>query len=101
MRGVLLRQPPLLSVAGARRQQTCCRAATSTERASPRIMTLRRRALVSGERAPASHLGGMIMSSRLCRMSLAVLAAWLALAGRAAAVAPEIRDEGKFFSPEA
>lgn len=33
--------------------------------------------------------------------SFATLALALALAGRAAAVAPEIKDEGKFFSPEA
>jgi uncharacterized membrane protein YgcG len=38
--------------------------------------------------------------SRLSR-SVLVAAAWLVLAGRAAAVAPEIKDEGKFFSPEA
>jgi uncharacterized membrane protein YgcG len=41
------------------------------------------------------------MFRRTCFMSSAVLAAWLVLAARAAAVAPEIRDEGKFFSPEA
>jgi TPM domain len=41
------------------------------------------------------------MSRRVHCLSLSVLAAWLALAAPAGAVAPEIRDEGKFFSPEA
>ncbi len=38
--------------------------------------------------------------SRLGRVAV-VVAAWLAFLGRAGAVAPEVRDEGKFFSPEA
>jgi uncharacterized membrane protein YgcG len=41
------------------------------------------------------------MSRRVCLWTFGVLAAWLALGARAVAVAPEIRDEGKFFSPEA
>ena len=41
------------------------------------------------------------MSRRVRWMRWSVLAAWLALAGWAGAVAPEIRDEGKYFSPDA
>ena len=41
------------------------------------------------------------MSRRLHCLSLSILSAWLVLVGPAAAVAPEINDEGKFFSPEA
>jgi uncharacterized membrane protein YgcG len=43
--------------------------------------------------------GGFAMSS--LGRSAVIVVAWLALVGRAAAVAPEIRDEGKFFSADA
>jgi uncharacterized membrane protein YgcG len=36
-----------------------------------------------------------------CAVSISVLLIWAAAAGPAAAIAPEIKDEGKFFSPAA
>jgi hypothetical protein len=46
-------------------------------------------------------LGGIAMFCRVRSTGMLVLAVALAVAARAHAVAPEIRDEGKFFSPEA
>jgi hypothetical protein len=57
-------------------------------------------ACAAGAILPAAAPEGGNAMSGLGRCA-AVAVAWLALSGRAAAVTPEIRDEGKFFSADA
>src|SRR2546430_858559 len=64
------------------------------------IMDLRHSSAVTSSRGPSA--GGVTMSCRRLLRTAAVQAAvWALLAGAALAVAPEVRDQGKFFSPEA